>query len=310
LYGFISEEGERENRRFRALFVSNLCFCLYSFCTDSFQKRGKREPLIWSFVRFEVSFEAFLEGELMVMKSSRVILDCLVIALLAATASADWVPLTGDPVSLSSLEGGSLVFGDKELSEIGLFGIGTGGAIAPDADSVSVQGGWDDATGNYGLRFLLSWNAGSGQTVSATLNFKVSILPGYDEYFIDDIWLILTGASATDTGVVNAAETVWDSFPGGDVVASLSCSKQEDDGGDYLVDHVVFDGPPLKEIWVRSKDISITGGTGAGGAAHLSEFFQFYSQVPEPATVCLLGLGGLILLRRRRKKHILEGKQE
>ena len=229
------------------------------------------------------------------MKSSRVILGCLVSALLATAASAGWVPLTGEPVSLSSLLGGSLVFGDKELSEIDVFGIGTGGAIAPDACSVFVQGGQDDVTGDYGLRFLLSWNAFSGQTVNANLNFKISVLPDYDDYFIKDVVLDITGSSATGTGGVNLGERVQNAE--GDIIASLSCSKQYNDGGAYLTDYADFD--PLKAIWIRSKDISITGGTGTGGAGHLSEFYQYYSQIPEPATMVLLGFGGLALLRRK-----------
>jgi len=230
-----------------------------------------------------------------VMKSSRVILGCLVSALLATAASAGWVPLTGEPVSLSSLQGGSLVFGDKELSEIELFGFGTEGAIAPNADSVFVQGGQDDVTGDYGLRFLLSWNAFSGQTVNANLNFKISVLPDYDDYFIKDVVLDITGSSATGTGGVNLGERVQNAE--GDIIASLSCSKQYNDGGAYLTDYADFD--PLKAIWIRSKDISITGGTGTGGAGHLSEFYQYYSQIPEPATMVLLGFGGLALLRRK-----------
>ncbi len=223
-------------------------------------------------------------------------MGCLVIALLATAASAAWVPLT-DRVTLSSLlvQGSSFTFGDKEISEIELFGIGTGGAIAPDACSVFVQGGQDDVTGDYGLKFNLSWNAFSNQTVNATLSFKVSILPGYDEY-IKDVWLDITGSSATGTGGVNLGERVQNAE--GDIIASLSCSKQYNDGGAYLTDYADFD--PLKAIWIRSKDISITGGTGTGGAGHLSEFYQFYSQIPEPATITLLGLAGAIVLRRRR----------
>jgi hypothetical protein len=186
-----------------------------------------------------------------------------------------------------------LVFGDKELSEFDIFGIGTEGAIAPDANSVFVQGGWDDTTGDYGLKFNLSWSAISNQTVNATLSFKVSILPGYDEY-IKDVWLDITGVSANGTGGVHLGEIVRDT--GGNVIASLSCSKQDDDGGAYLVDSAEF--APLKEIWIYSKDISITGGT--SGAAHISEFYQYYSQIPEPATITLLGLAGAIVLRRRR----------
>jgi hypothetical protein len=235
------------------------------------------------------------DGAEIVMKSSRVILSCLISTVLATVASAEWKPLTGEPNSLSSLQGGPFIFGDKEFSEIELFGIGTGGAIIPDANSTFVQGGQDDATGNYGLRFLLSWNTFSGQTVNANLNFKISVLPGHDEY-IKDVVLDITGASATGTGGINAGEIVRDApYPAGKVIASLSCSEQYGDGGAYLVDYANF--TPLKAIWIRSKDVSITGGT--NGSAHLSEFYQYYSQVPEPATICLLGLGALSLIRRK-----------
>jgi len=236
----------------------------------------------------------------MVMKSSRVILGCLVSALLATAASAVWEPLT-DRVTLSSLQGGgSLVFGDKEISEFELFGFGAEGALDPNPDKMFVQGGWDTSSGDYGLRFNFSWVAGSYQTVNATLSFKVSILPEYDDRFIKDVSMYLTGAGATGTGMVSVVETVWDaSFPEGNVIASLSCSKQDDDGGAYLVDSAEF--APLKEIWIFSKDISITGGT--SGTGHLSEFFQYYSQIPEPATVVLLGLGALGLIRRKQSRE-------
>ena len=234
----------------------------------------------------------------MVTKSSRVILCCLISIVLVNAASATWVPLTGEPCSISSLLGKSLIFGDKEFSEIELFGIGTGGAVAPNADSVFVQGGQDNVTGNYGLRFQLAGNAGSNQTANANLSFKISILPDYPGYFVNDVEMILSGVSANGTGVVNVSEAAWDAFPGGSVVALLSCSKQAGDNDAHLVDHAEFD--PLKEIRIQSKDISISGGTGIDGAAHLSEFFQFYSQVPEPMTVCLLGVGALSLVSRKR----------
>jgi len=224
------------------------------------------------------------------------------LAFLCGGAQAGWMPLTGDPVSLESLDGQCLIVEDKAFCQFDLFGIGDGGAIAPDPGSVFVQAGWDDVTGDYGLRFLLSWNAGANQTVNANLNFQVAILddPVWEDWYIKDVSLVLANASATGTGLVSASETVWDGpIPTGDLLASLSASKQESDGGAELVDWVEFD--PVKMIWVR-KDISITGGTGANGSAHLSEMFQFFSQVPEPASVLVFigTLGGLLARRRRR----------
>jgi len=207
-------------------------------------------------------------------------------------------PPGSDPVPLSSLPGGSLVVGDKEFSQFNLDIITVdGGALLPDPDMMTVQGVRDLDTNDYGLRFNdYSWSVGSGQTITVDLSFKVSILPDYDDYFIKDIWLYLTGAGATGTGVVSAGENVWDDFPGGNTIASLSCSKEAGDGGANLEDSAEF--APLKEIYIQTKYIFVSGGT--NGTAYFSEFFQFYSQIPEPATITLLGLAGAIVLRRRR----------
>jgi hypothetical protein len=233
-----------------------------------------------------------------VMKSSRVILGCLVIALFATTASAAWEPIT-DKIPLPSLPGGSLVVGDKEFSGFNLDIITVdGGATIPDPNTMTVQGVRDVGTGDYGLRFNgYSWSVSSGQIITVDLSFKVSILdePEYDDYFIKDIWLYLTGVGATGTGVVSAGENVWTDFPGGTQIASLTCSC--DANNVKLSAYAEF--APLKEIYIQTKHISVSGGT--NGTAHFSEFFQFYSQVPEPATITLLGLAGAIVLRRRRR---------
>jgi hypothetical protein len=228
------------------------------------------------------------------MKNPKIILSCLISIMLATAASADWVP-GQPPVPLNSLPGGSLIVGDKEFSNFVLSGVGLGGAVDPDFSRMTVQGGTDSSTGDYGLKFdMFSWNAGSGQTVNVNLSFKVSILTGYDDYFIKDVWMYITGAHATGTGLVIAGENVWDAFPGNNI-ASLNCSLQE--SGAHLVDYAEFS--PLKEIYIQTKSITITGGTdGTGG---LDQFFQFYSQVPEPATLVLLGTAGVWIFTRKKR---------
>jgi hypothetical protein len=220
---------------------------------------------------------------------------------LCGSASGAWVALTGDPVAINALPGNMLTVGDKEVADFDLFGIGTGGAIAPNGDDVFVQGGYDDMSGDYGLKFYLSWNAFSGQTINANLEFSVSIVddPKYADYLIKDVSMILHDASATGAGGVSASENVWDHSIGSvppPPLASLSCSKQANDNGLHLTDHAEF--PGVQKIWVY-KDISITGGT--EGSAHLSGFYQYFSQdVPEPVTMTLLGFGGLLLLKRKK----------
>jgi hypothetical protein len=231
------------------------------------------------------------------MKNSKIILSCLISVMLVTSASAAWVPLPGThPVLVSSLPDRTLIFGDKMLSEIDVVGTSRGGALAPDADSIYVQGGYDDVTGNYGLWFLPLWGAFSGQTVDATLNFKISILPGYDNYFITDVEMYITGASATGDGGVGIGEIVRTAPPPeGSEIAFLTCSVHESKV--KLYDYGEF--APRKEIWIWSKDIFISGGE--DGEAHLSGFLQLYSQVPEPATIVLLGTAGLWAFTRKKR---------
>jgi hypothetical protein len=226
----------------------------------------------------------------------RVILSCLISVVCAAVASATWVAETNS-VPLNSLPGGSLIVGDKEFSGFNLDVVTVGGgAFPPDPNTMTVQGVQDVTTGDYGLRFDgVAWNVISYQTIAVNLSFEVSILPG-DGNFIKDVWLYLTGAGATGTGEVIANENVWDAFPGGHNIASLNCSAQ------YNYNHLSDNGSfaPLKEIYIQTKYISVTGGT--NGSAYFSEFFQFYSQVPEPATITLVSLAGVIMLRKSHRR--------
>ena len=231
------------------------------------------------------------------MKSHTFILICLASAVLATTASAElspWEPVTGDPVPLSSIEGGFLIFGDKVLSDIDFFGSASGGAITPDTNSIFVQGGLNNITGDYGLRFNLSWNAFANQTVNATLSFKISVLEESDNY-IKDVALDITGVSANGTGGVNLGESVRDINDSH--LALLFCTVYPNSPPEDTFDYEEF--RPVKAIWIHSKDISCTGGT--NGSAHISEFYQYYSQVPEPATIMLFGTAGAWILTRKRK---------
>ena len=233
---------------------------------------------------------------------SLVAVSLVITALSFGSAYGTIIPLTGDPVSLESLQG-TLTVGDKVFSDITLSAIGAGGAITPDEGSIFLQGVQDDVTGDLGLKFLLSWAAFTNQTIEANLDFHVSILPDsiYENFYIKDVTMILLDASATTSGGVVVTEDVLDTPPGPDqnpALASLAVAKQYGDGGSQMLDSAEFS--PLKDIWV-SKGIDIAGGTTDGGSAHVSGFYQFFSQIPEPTTICMLGLGSLSLFHRRRK---------
>lgn len=238
------------------------------------------------------------------MNKSKLFLSCLITIVLTTAAPAAWVPLT-ELEPISSLPGGVLEVGDKLFSEFEVTGIADGGPPVPSAVTVLVQGGQDDVSGNYGLRFRLAWNAGTDQLINANINFKTEILASYPDWYITDAVLFLAVAGATGEGLVDASEMIYDASFLGNCLAALTSSRETGDGGANVIDQSLLQlgGNPVevKEIWVRT-GVIVRGGTGANaGTANLSEVFVLYSQVPEPTTVFLLGLGALALLRKRRQ---------
>lgn len=220
-----------------------------------------------------------------------------IVTLITSSTQATWVPLTGDMITISSVPAGGLVVGDKLFSEFEVTGIAEGGALTPNADSVHVQGGIEDDTGQYGLRFRLNCDVGSEQSINAGINYVVSILDGHDQLFIDGANMVLSVAGATGTGVVSATETIWDGpMTTSNWLATLNTSWQVGDSDLNLRDYASF--TQTKQIWARN-GITITGGD--NGTAKLNEMFQMYNQIPEPATVILLGLGSFSLFKTRKR---------
>jgi hypothetical protein len=236
------------------------------------------------------------------MKSALVFSIISISILLASSAQAAWVPLTGDFISISSIPTGGLVVGDKLFSGFEVTGIASGGPPTPSDVTVLVQGGQNDATGDYGLRLRLAWNAGADQLINAGINYKVSILPGYDPYFITDATLWLATCSAAGTGLVQASENIYDADFMGNSLLALAASAEDNDYGAFLMDSgdlcLHSNMVQMKDIWVRT-GVTVQGG--ANGSAGLHEVFMLYSQVPEPATIMMLALGSLALLRSRKR---------
>jgi hypothetical protein len=116
-------------------------------------------------------------------------------------------------------------------------------------------------------------------------------------FLISDIHLSITG-SAGNGGLGTVGEQA---FVGGFGATSVGQIQASIPGLSTGATNIV---PAVTELWVQ-KDVIVTGGSAANGFASISVIDQTYSQsqVPEPSTVFLVGLGllGVVAVNRKRK---------
>jgi len=116
-------------------------------------------------------------------------------------------------------------------------------------------------------------------------------------FLISDIHLSITG-SAGNGGLGTVGEDVFNNGFGGTNVGHLQASIPVSSGDVTNADIV----PPVVKLWVQ-KDVIVSGGNNANGFASITIIDQTFSQVPEPSTALLVGLGllGVVALKRTRK---------
>lgn len=231
----------------------------------------------------------------------------LVLASLPALASAAVIDLSspGSTVTLEALtDGNSVRVGDKVFSDFRYTPLSSGSAVVPSAGDVTVSGLTAAGPGadEIGLRFDGTWAAFDGGSLNATLAFKVVV---DDPNLLSDNTLSLIGASAT-TGSVLVTENITSVDPAAgavaaeDRLASKTAYYFESSGtvDAVLLDHRVFP-KTAAEAWVV-KDIKVST-FAPQSSATFAALTQTFSQVPEPGTLVLVGMGLLAVgLRRRR----------
>jgi hypothetical protein len=130
--------------------------------------------------------------------------------------------------------------------------------------------------------------------MAALANSYLDLLVGFDvtvldpNFKIDDITLRFDGAAPAD-GLAQVVETAHD---GPTIVGSAAVWTPNGP----MVDHVVL--PATYTVIHIFKDAAVIGG--ANDSASIFWIEQTFSQVPEPATAALLGLGLFALIRPRR----------
>ena len=216
----------------------------------------------------------------------RLITICLVVGIILAVC----VPAQATLLSDLLVPGATITSGDKLFSNFQNWAVEGGNVNAAD---VTVSAYQNLINLEYGLEFTsgaLKLDSAGGLNVSFDYIVQ-STLPGY---LISDN--TLTSMGTAGSGGIWILEYAKDAEDETKTLASKLNTLQET--FEITTAHVVYTNPVVAVHVYTEINLSWEGGAAAGPS--LTEFTQTFSQVPEPATITLLGLAGVIMLRRRR----------
>jgi len=244
-------------------------------------------------------------------RSAHVAVLATTIGLFTVASPANVVVDVTSTYKLSDFVGSPTAFirvEDKVFSEFTHEDTSDFGGNAPSPAAINVTGVKVDY-GNgfeYGLRFSGNWSAVGEQLADTIIRYKVT---ADDPWLIIDNTLWMSASGASDAGVATISESVYRLYPPSsddDRVAAKYVYDYDDHNYSKIIDHFEFP-PGYEELWIV-KDVAVNGGgedTGGNplGSAHISEFYQTFSQVPEPATLALTAAGALVLVLHRRRRR-------
>ena len=212
-----------------------------------------------------------------------------VVALVGFAACA-WVKADTIPLDSLFLPDANIRSGDKVFFGFGAYD--SNGSRSVEANTIFVEPYQDFVSHEYGLRFssagffLLPGNA-------VTTVFQYSVLSVDPNMLISDGTLRMTAAQIGSGRV----EVVGDVYAPSGTPQLAHLLAFVDANGGSLYSHQDLGPASSVRTWTT---IRLDGGpAGSGGVASMSDFSETFSQVPEPSALVLLGLGSLLLRRRR-----------
>lgn len=196
-----------------------------------------------------------------------------------------------------------------QIADVQLFGTpdGSGGNLLdPDNSILAVHVGWDSSypggevpafaiDGDPESKYLNFGEENSGFIVTPSIGLSMldsfQITTANDSPERDPLVWVLYGTNDGITSVDNSdgSDETWT------LIAASTMALPDDRktlGERYIIANQLEEYTSYKMLFPTVKD------AGAANSMQIAEL-QFYG-IPEPATICLLGLGGLSLLRRRR----------
>jgi hypothetical protein len=185
----------------------------------------------------------------------------------------------------------AIQIGDKQFGDFG-FGYSDNSDTNIDLVAANVNITALSNVVGFGVSFTEPLSAAGVDDKHIMLQYTVLVTD--PNFRISDIHLSITGV-AFGNGFGQADEDVFNDAFNGNNVGHLHASipGASTDQADIV--------PTETQLWVQ-KDVEVNGG-GAGGVASITIIDQTFSQVPEPSTVLLVGLGllGLAAVNRKRR---------